>query len=300
MCIYVINVKNKKPLHYHFLTPVLEVFIWTLVVIIQGLYSYDSDISNFWENVSYFSSAAIPVSVIFLGKVYSETPLTQKYWLLYILPAISVVMIWTNPLHHWFFVQYATSDQPFVYGPYFYIHAIYSYVCLIYGFAMLIYYALKNSGLLSVQAFLILLGSVTPFIVNVFYTFKIAGFDVYSTPIGFTVTLVVYMLAMFRFNLLRVSPIALQTVINRISDSFIVLDKEMNVLDFNRTFMENFNYIKKPEKGDQSESRRIRSGGETAQGPGIMRYGGKRAGSQRHHHTGRGFRAERRPAVLYG
>jgi len=48
---------------------------------------------------------------------------------------------------------------------------------------------------------------------------------------------------MFRFNLLKVSPIALQTVINRISDSFIVVDTDLNIIDFNKPFIDNFQYF---------------------------------------------------------
>ena len=36
------------------------------------------------------------------------------------------------------------------------------------------------------------------------------------------------------------SPIALQTVINRISDGFIVVDTDMNIIEFNKTYVDNF------------------------------------------------------------
>jgi hypothetical protein len=114
---------------------------------------------------------------------------------------------------------------------------------------MLSYYAIKNSGILSIQALLILMGSLVPSVVNVFYTLALPGFDVYSTPIAFAFTCGMYLLGMFRFNLLKISPIALQTVINRISDSFIVVDTDMNVLDFNLPFAENFNYLANLRKG---------------------------------------------------
>ncbi len=35
----------------------------------------------------------------------------------------------------------------------------------------------------------------------------------------------------------KVTPIALQTVINRISDSFVVVDPAYNVIDYNKTLL---------------------------------------------------------------
>jgi hypothetical protein len=164
MCIYLASAKNKKPLHYHFLTVVIQIFIWTLAVIVQGLVSDNSKINIFFENVSYFGSAVIPVSLIFLGKAYSETALTKRYWLLYIVPIITLIMIWTNESHHLFYIEYAVENASHqnIYGWYFYIHAVYSYVLLLTGFISLSVYAIKSNGILSVQAVLILIG-IFPF-----------------------------------------------------------------------------------------------------------------------------------------
>ncbi len=253
MCVYLALAKNKKPLHYHFITIVVQIFIWTLAVILLGL-AYkqgNKEAWKFWEKVTYIGSATIPVSLIFLGKVYSDKQLTKVYWLLYIVPIITLLIIWTNESHHLFYITYAVDspNNENVCGWYFYIHAAYSYTLMLVGFVLLSVYAIKSNGILSAQAVLILIGSIIPTVANVLYTFKLLGFDVYSTPIAFSATMALYLLGMFRFNLLKVSPIALQTVINRISDSFIVLDKDMNVLDFNHTFMDNFYYLSMIRKG---------------------------------------------------
>ena len=251
MCVYLASAKNKKPLHYHFITVVIQILVWTLAVILLGASDNNKEMWKFWEKFSYFGSATVPVALIFLGKAYSEKQLTKWYWLLYIVPIITLIIIWTNESHHLFYIQYAvdTASNENMYGWYFYIHAAYSYVLLLVGFVSLSVYAIKSNGILSSQAVLILIGSIIPTAANVLYTFKLLGFNVYSTPIAFSATLAMYLLGMFRFNLLKVSPIALQTVINRISDSFIVLDKDMNILDFNQTFTENFYYLNNVKKG---------------------------------------------------
>ena len=61
--------------------------------------------------------------------------------------------------------------------------------------------------------------------------------SIYITPISFTFTAIFYSLAIFKFNFLNVSPIALQTVVNKMSDGYIVLDVNNTVIDFNHTFL---------------------------------------------------------------
>lgn len=61
--------------------------------------------------------------------------------------------------------------------------------------------------------------------------------SIYITPISFTFTAIFYSLAIFKYNFLNVSPIALQTVVNKMSDGYIVLDVNNTVIDFNHTFL---------------------------------------------------------------
>lgn len=67
--------------------------------------------------------------------------------------------------------------------------------------------------------------------------------SIYITPITFSVTIVCFAIAIFKFQFLGVAPIALQKVVDRITDSYIVLDEEGTIIDFNETFLELFNLI---------------------------------------------------------
>ena len=251
MSIYVATRKNKNTLHYVFFVVVIEVLIWVAAVMIQGLLKDDRGQFILWENITYFASALMPVSLIALARAYAQPdkPLSKKFLLLLIVPIVTFVMVWTNDIHHLFYVEYGWGGDENQPGLYFFVHAAYSYICLLIGMIYLSYLAIKNSGLWSVQAILILLGSIIPTLVNVGYTFDIGGLDVYSTPIAFVATLILYLLGMFRFNLLKVTPIALQTVINRISDSFIVVDTAMNIIDYNKPFVDNFHHFSALRKG---------------------------------------------------
>ena len=242
MMVYILKARNKGIMHYSLLTIIIEVLIWTVAVLMRGLCIENQQMVVFWENITYIGIALLPVSVIILADSYvrPNMPMSPWYALLLIVPVGTFVMIWTNDAHNLFYVQYAWGDSNNIAGTYFYIHAGYSYICLLIGYIRISYFAVKNSGIFSVQALLIIIGSLVPTVVNVLYTLQIGNLNVYSTPLAFTVTVILYMLALFRFNMLKVMPVALQTVINRISDSFVVVDPELNIIDFNKPFTDNF------------------------------------------------------------
>ncbi|MFZ5974141.1 MAG: ATP-binding protein, partial [Bacillota bacterium] len=142
-----------------------------------------------------------------------------------------------------FYVSYSLDPFSIQTGPYFYVHGIYSYICIITGLVYLCSFAIKNLGKLTPQAILITIGSFIPLVVNICYTVGVPGLTIYSTPTAFSITITLFVFAMTRFNLLKVTPIALQTIVNRISDSYIVIDPEMNIIDYNKPFKDNFSTI---------------------------------------------------------
>ena len=46
--------------------------------------------------------------------------------------------------------------------------------------------------------------------------------------------------AIFKFGLIKTTPIALQKIVDRMSDSYIVLNEDMQITDFNKTFLDTF------------------------------------------------------------
>ena len=63
---------------------------------------------------------------------------------------------------------------------------------------------------------------------------------IYITPISFTFCLLLLTIAMQKYNFLEAAPIALQKIVDRISDSYIVLNDSNVVIDFNLTFLHTF------------------------------------------------------------
>lgn len=244
LMIYLITIKNKTQLHKVFIINCLLTFIWSIFLMAQIILvpKYNMDPIVF-DYVVYIGICFLPVSLLLTGIIFVNTKIkfSWKYCLLFIVPIISLLVLWTNNYHHLFYEYYSINFKDVKYGPYFIIHSAYSYICIAIGLWFLISYAVKNSGFFSKQSILIIIGTIIPTTINVLATFGILDLSIYITPITYIITLFCYALAMFKFQLFRVSPIALQKIVDRISDCYLILNENDIIIDFNKTFLTTFN-----------------------------------------------------------
>lgn len=243
--IYVLRTKGRSQLKTIFCVDLICVLVICLGVIFQDILSkYFSWNSWNFENFIYIGTCFLPVAIFFTGLIFAKTKITfkKKYLLFFIVPALSLIVLWTNDYHHLFYKIYSylyLSDCKV--GPYMIIHNIYSYTLLFLGVIQMVNVASKNSGFFSKQTLLIVVGISIPLITNILGTLKIISMTVYITPISFALTMLFFALSIFKFKFLGVAPVALQTIVNRISDSYLVLNENLLITDFNSTFLKTFN-----------------------------------------------------------
>ena len=243
LLVYVLKIKNKTSLQNIFCLDLLCVFIICVGVILQAILSKLCNIPaiNF-ENYIYIGTCFLPVCILFTGKIFSNPNYKLKRIDLFtlIIPITSLIILWTNNFHHLFYKVYSTNISKCVYGNWLIIHNIYSYTLLLIGIIYMIKASGKTSGFFSKQSLLIIAGMSIPIVVNVLGTFKIIPMSVFITPISFAFAMVFFALAIFKFKFLGIAPIALRTVVNRMSDSYIILNENYVVTDFNNTFLNIF------------------------------------------------------------
>lgn len=243
LLVYVLKIKNKTSLQNIFCLDLLCVFIICVGVILQAILSKLCNIPaiNF-ENYIYIGTCFLPVCILFTGKIFSNPNYKLKRIDLFtlIIPITSLIILWTNNFHHLFYKVYSTNISKCVYGNWLIIHNIYSYTLLLIGIIYMIKASGKTSGFFSKQSLLIIAGMSIPIVVNVLGTFKIIPISVFITPISFAFAMVFFALAIFKFKFLGIAPIALRTVVNRMSDSYIILNENYVVTDFNNTFLNIF------------------------------------------------------------
>ena len=245
------NIMRKKPvsqLQNAFATVLITVLIISTGVILQLVCTSFFNVEPiYFENFIYIGTCMLPVALFFVAIIFRNTKIRfkRKYLLLFVIPFLTLLVLYTNKYHHLFYKTYSTNLSEMVYGSYFYIHSIYTYGLLLVSIGIMINASLKNSGSFSKQTILIIIGTMFPILVNLAGTFKIWNMNVCLTPISFSIAVIFYTFAILKFNFLKITPIALQKIVDRISDGYVVLDEENTITDFNKTFLDMFNL--KPE-----------------------------------------------------
>lgn len=241
--IYVLRTKGRSQLKTFFCVDLICVLVICLGVIFQDILSknFNWDPWNF-EKFIYIGTCFLPVAIFFTGLIFAKTKITfkKRYLLFFIVPALSLIVLWTNDYHHLFYKHYSININEGVPGSYMIVHNIYSYSLLLLGVFQMIKATLKNSGFFSKQSLLLILGISIPLVTNILGTFKILSMTVYITPISFALTMICFAFAIFKFQFLGIAPIAVQIIANRISDSYLVLDDYLVMSDFNETFLKTF------------------------------------------------------------
>lgn len=235
--------KNKNQTHKLFICLCSLLALWLIELILQAVLSKPLGINPiYFDYFVYINTCLLPVIFLLLSISFTDTKFkfNKKYFLLFIVPIISLLILWTNDLHHLFFVKYSINMEEGILGSYFYIHSLYTYLLLFIGIIKLAKYSIKNSGFFSKQSILIIIGSLISIVINILGTLGIIKMSIYVTPMTFAIAFLFYALAIFKFDFLKVAPIALQRVVDIMSDGYIIVNDEQTITDFNRTFLDLF------------------------------------------------------------
>lgn len=248
LLIFILNfILRKKPLtqlQISFSSVLFCALILDIGVLVQNIcYKYFQMDPSPFENFIYIGTCFLPVCFFFTALIFTKTRIYFKksYLLLFFIPVLTLIMVWTNNYHHLFYKNYSLNLSEQVYGIYFPVHTIYTYGLLFISMAIIMMSSKKNSGFFSKQSILILIGISIPLFVNILGYMGIINITVFVTPISFTIGILFFAIAILKFNFLSIAPIAIQKIVDRISDSYIVLNDDGCITDFNKTFLTTFN-----------------------------------------------------------
>lgn len=237
-----IKPKEKKNLSKIFIIIFALMLFWLVCMILQIIFldKYNINLKYFFD-LYYISIVFLPVAFYFMTIIFENGKVKFKwsYILLFIIPITSLILLWTNDLHHLFYKEYSMNIS-ITYGPWFYVHTYYTYLLFVVSLIKLLRYSIKNSGFFSKQAILLIVGSLVPIIVNMLGSIVSISMSIYATPIAFSVTIICFTIGIFKFDLFKIAPIALQKIVDRISDGYVVLDDNNIIIDFNKTFLDIF------------------------------------------------------------
>ena len=198
-----------------------------------------------WDSLSNFGTSMAPVLLLLIAIVftrhYDHLPAKTR-WLL-VVPVLTNIVIWTNPLHHLHYRHFSVIASEVQFGPYMYVSGGYSYLCMICAIGMMLHYAFKsNNRLYMQQAVMFSLGTLIPLVVSMLATFKLLDLSIAATPISFVFTVIFHGIAIEKLNFLNITPIATQHILDWISDCYLILSDDGLVLNYNRPFEEIFGH----------------------------------------------------------
>ena len=236
-----IKIKQKTNLHKHFITLVSLFSIHILGLLLQILMSGTPIKPIYFEYITYIGAMYFGVEIFVIGLLYKDKnrDISNLNWL-YILPSILLGILWTNDFHHLFYVEYSTNFAETVFGPALYVFMVYSYGLIIASFVSMIRVTIKQSGFLSPQSALIIAGALVPLISNALGALRIVESSVYVMPITFSITAMLYYIAIFHLKALNMIPVSFKTIVDSMSDSFVVVSDDGTIVDLNKTFIDNF------------------------------------------------------------
>ncbi len=221
--------------------------IWDTSIVLQCLLSQKLNINPiYFDYFAYIGIVFLPVFLYFTSQVFSKPNFKIKtyHMLLFFIPILSLLILWTNNFHNLFYKNYSLSLNETVFGPFFYIYTIHTYLLLLISIVILLKYSLKQSKKISAQSLLFLLSITIPVLINVAGILNLVKLTIYATPISFTLTIILLFIAIFKFDFMNVNTIALQVIVNTLSDSYLVLNDENMIVSCNKSFLETFKYKK--------------------------------------------------------
>lgn len=245
LLIFLVKIKIKSQLHYIFIVCISLIITWNIAVILNAWSYFQGHTLMASVYIAFIGTCFLPVIVLLLGKIFAKTRIkySYKHLFLFVIPILSYIILLTNKYHNLFFKNYSFISNEVVFGRYFIIHSIYSYICILVGMYYLLYFSIKNSGIFSKQSLLLMIGILIPTTINVLFTLQLFSSTQLVTPLSFSISIICFYVAIFKYDFLGVLPIALQTVVDRISNGFIVIDQENRIVDFNRTIINTFDSI---------------------------------------------------------
>lgn len=234
--------KQKKQIHFTVLSATGSILVWNVAVLLYMAFDNVPWLLSVCERLYFLGTIMVSVSILFTGLVFAKTKIkfAWKHALLLVVPIISIVMLFTNQSHHLFYTAFSLIPSEQNFGVYFTIHTIYSYLCIGIGMAYLLIFSIKDYGVFSKQSVLILIGFTIALIADAISTFKIFDWSTAVENIAFAITISFFILATVKFDFLNVIPIALQTVVDSISDSYVVINEDFEIVDYNRAFAGGF------------------------------------------------------------
>jgi len=220
---------------------VISVIIWAFFQALE--YAVGEPVGKIlFAKFQYLGISTIGVTWYLFSLSYNrkETWLGNNYLLLLVIPAITILLAFTNEAHHLLWTQISPlssaprSNLIYSHGPVFWIIFIYNYILLALGTVVIIRTAVKSKEIYRSQMIGLIVSAIIPWLGNLIYVSglsPIPGLDL--TPLGFAISAFTTAWSIFYLRLFDLVPVARDQLVENLVDGFIVLDAHNRVIELN-------------------------------------------------------------------
>ncbi|GAA0795901.1 hypothetical protein GCM10008910_15570 [Faecalicatena orotica] len=188
-------------------------------------------------------SALLIMTILMISLIFTKNlvKVPRNYWLLYLLPALSSLIVFTNPLHHLFYRRFSIYASEVRFGPLFIISGLQYYIYSLFVLIIMIRFGLKSRvRRVWGQVGLFIGGLLVPLFTNLLATLKVVNLPISATPLAFLVTIICHGIAVYYFNFLNIKPAALENMVDNISEGYAILSADSCIIYSNTAFEEIF------------------------------------------------------------
>ena len=199
----------------------------------------------FWLVVKFPAVAFLPVTVAafilrFAG--WLDWPSKRTLAIVSVIPVLTIIITFTNPLHHLFWKNYTLEQHTgftgleLTYGFWFWVHVTYSYGIIVISTIVALISLGRTLHIYRRQITLLAIGVLIPFmgsVVSVFELHPWHGLDI--SPITFGIS-ALFLLSTTRLaSILNVVPLAHSALLEQLRDGLMVLNNQGVVLELNHS-----------------------------------------------------------------
>jgi len=193
-----------------------------------------------WVVVEYIGIGFAPVLGLLLVIRYIGAALPRLLtYSMFAIPTITIIMIATNDWHHLFYkLIYLRDDTPtpmadVVIGQWYIVQGSYTFGCLLAGGLLLIRQWRKTNRAYRLQLFTLISGQFVPMIASFLYLMGVTPDGMDPVPFVLCITSTMYIWAMMSTHMLRISPIAKESLFESMAEGVLVLDLSEQLIDYN-------------------------------------------------------------------
>lgn len=198
---------------------------------------------RFWSKLLFPGASLVPVAYFVLALRYAGYDRWQS-WKFYgglcVVPVVTVLGAFTNSTHELFWESTALREVAGVTaldganGPLLWLNLGYSYLLIVLAWGIFAGVALNSRPLYRRQALLMLFGGVAPTALNIMFNLGVGplpSLDLTSSSLALSGA--AFALALFRYELIGLTPAAYRSVPDLFADGVLVFDDDRRVVEAN-------------------------------------------------------------------